>query len=106
MTRGLERELERHCRGFALHNQVSAPDPIFCAKIHWPIGPLAWYIAGYDATCYVAYGYSTGLKNAWGFFSILAVAETLIAGIPPTVDKSFVLTRASMLGITKDAASG
>lgn len=102
MARKLERELKRRCQGFPLHNQVARLDPVICAKLYWPIGAVAWYIAGYDSGSYVAYGFATGLgKDGWGYFSVLSVIDTKIAGVPPTLDMGFTATRASVLEILR-----
>ena len=109
MAKTLEQELSRHCRGFPLHNQIGRNDPVVCAKLYWPIGTVAWYIAGYDSKSYVAFGFMTGMgDDRWGYFSVMAVAETLIAGVAPTLDKDFTPEFASRIGlpIQELAASG
>lgn len=100
MAKTFERELGRLCRGFPLHSQVKRADPIICAKLRWPIGSVAWYVAGYDRRSYVAYGFMTGMgDDRWEYFSVLAVAETLIAGVAPVLQKDFKPEFASLLGL-------
>lgn len=109
MAKTFERELGRLCGGFPLHSQVKRTDPILCAKLKWPIGAVAWYVAGYDRRSYVAYGFVTGMgEDRWGYFSVLAVAETRIAGVAPVLDKDFKPEFASRLGLPKQeiAAEG
>ncbi|MDB5870688.1 MAG: hypothetical protein JWQ07_130 [Ramlibacter sp.] len=106
MARTLEQELRRRCRGFPLHSQIGRADPILCARIYWPIGAVAWYIAGYDSRSYVAFGLITGIgDDRWGYFTILSVVETLIAGVPPVLDKDFKPEFASRLGLPTQAAA-
>ncbi len=102
----VEQELEKRCRGFPLHTQVDRQNPVVCVLIRWPIGDVAWYVAGYDSMSYTAFGYCSGLGNdGWRYFTVLSVFSTTIAGVRPSIDKTFKPAFASRLGLPTQRVS-
>jgi len=53
-----------------LGSQENEADPVVVAKYFLPGSGFTWYSISYDPIQQVFFGYTTGLENGWGYYTL------------------------------------
>ncbi|WP_164483718.1 MULTISPECIES: DUF2958 domain-containing protein [unclassified Polaromonas] len=99
----LHDEIKKRCEQYPLHSQQNVADPMLCAKLFFPLGSGAWYVAEYNPITFEAFGYVSGMDvDEWGYFSVAELLEVKVAGVfSIEVSLHFSSRPASELGILR-----